>query len=647
MQEKQNDSEMYNDDEEIEKILEKGEKFYPITEESEKTDEKCDKIYTIDNWAEVFYHIKEGESKKRFIELMNNYEYSKFFEGMNYEYGINNCPLDLEKALTIYKQGANNNDVMCMFRLYHLYKKDYIKFNKPKRNRLYEKFYLFKCYAFLRYPLIDRDQYLLNRFNIPYELSIHFEYEDEDFTIFHKFIKFLKENHKIYEMNLDDLELMQLVIDFNLNENANKISILERLKQISANNLEALYKLACFIRDEKEKEKNFRILREKKYYRSYVDYGLYLNKKKRYKEALEILGEARENGIVPAGYLYYDIYLESNDFSLLMNEAVSSSFSKECKLYDLFEILRDDILTESVYSFFEFIFLRKICVKHYKLEEGINKYFFNFTKEMSDFLIKITEESNIKKKKETIKKYFCQENDYQEFHLACGTLYYYGIKNIVEINNNIAYNKFLPSFFSSRSNSYKRFCFSYIYKIKKKLYELNKLNQNNNSDANAILNEEEIKKSEKVIFNMYNEASLKDKISNLSSSFFYYLSRLYHNKIGNNGDQLLEYIYLEKAKDYINDSPGSGSIICIYRKHKTKLLLEKNKDDYSQILNNIVINRDSEGYGEDGDLCPICFEIKRNEVALPCRHLFCEFCINKLTKCPICRRPIIMKHFIG
>ena len=640
-----NESDLNN---EIEKIFEEGEKIYPISENSQKTDEKCDNLYKIENWAEVIYHLKEGKSKERFIELINNSEYSKFLEGLNYEYGINNCPLDLDKAFKIYKEAANNSmDSMSMFRMYHIYKNDFNKFNILKRNRILEKFYLFKCYSFSRYPLIDEEQNLFNRFDITYETKIHIIKEDEDLNLFHNFIKFLKINYKFYDINPNDLELIEYIIDYNFDDNANKETIMKNLEKMSDNNLEALYKLTCFTKDsnEEEKEKKFKLLYEKGYYRSYVDYALYLNKKNRYKEALEVLDEARKNGVIPAGYLYYDIYLENNDFSLLINEAVTSSFSKDCKLYNLFEILRDDILTESIYSFFEFIFLRKIFIKHYKLEKEFNNYFFDFTKEMVNFLVKITEEKNITKKKETIKKYYCKEGIYQELHLACGTLYYYGIENIIEKNYDKALSNFIESYYNSRSKSYKRFCYFYIYNISKRIYELNKPNNNNENGFNLI-SEDKIKNIEKKIFDMY-YSSINENISNLSSSYFYYLSRLFHKKIGNNGDKILEYICLNRSNIYRNDSPGSGSVICIYRKYKTKLVLEKYKDDYNKEFNDMKIGQDSEGYGDDGSICPICFEFKRNEIALPCRHLFCELCLKKLNKCPICRRNILMKHHIG
>ena len=179
-----------NDTEIKNQIFEEGEKLYPINDGSLRCDERCRGLYEIENWAEMFFHLKEGKSKERFIELIKNSEYSGFLEGLNYEYGINNYPLNLEKAFQIYKDSSDNKtDSMSMFRLYNIYKNDFNKFNISKRNRIFEKFYLFKCYSFLTNRQIERDELLLNRFNIPYEVSIHLEEEDkDDFQNFHKFI---------------------------------------------------------------------------------------------------------------------------------------------------------------------------------------------------------------------------------------------------------------------------------------------------------------------------------------------------------------------------------------------------------------------------------------------------------------------------
>lgn len=622
-----------NDIKQYDLIYEEGEKLYPISSNSDK---KC---YIIENWAEMFYHLKEGKSKERFIELIKNSEYSTFFEGLNYEYGINNCPQDLMKAFQIYKEAANNTtDSMSMFRMYHIYKKDFNKFNIPKRNRIFEKFYLFKCYSFARYPIIERAQNLCNRFDITNEINIHFE-EDLDLLKFHDFIDFLNKNYKYYDINPKDLIIISAIINLDLSASKQEIrTALEKLKNLAFDeeNLEALYKLTCISKknNKEEIEKNFKILFDKAYFRSYVDYALFLNENKRYKEALEVLKIARKHGIISAGYIYYDIYLDDNDFSLIMNEAQNSSFSKECELYNLINILIDDILTESIYSFFEFIYFRKLCVK-YNLEENFNYHFFDYTKEIADFLIKITNETNINNKKKIIYNYFFREDFFQELHLACGTLYFYGIKNDLEIDYTKSLDKIIIANNNSNLNSYKRFCYYYIYRIHKKLFD----------GMIGFISENEIKDTEKDLFNKY-YSSINENISDLSSSYFYYLSTLFHKKIGNNGDRLLEFICINKASDYRNDTPGSGSIISIYRKQKSKILKEKYKDEITEEFNKIKAI-DAEGYGDDGTICPICYEKNRNTISLPCKHLFCDFCLSKVDKCPICRRSILMTYIIS
>ena len=633
----------------MEKIFEEGEKIYPISDKSQRCDERLAGHYTIENWAEMVYHLKEGKSKERFIELMKKTEYSYFFEGLNFEYGINKFPKNLIKSFQIYKEAANNsNDSMSMFRMYHIYKNDFKKFNISKRNRVLEKFYLFKCFSFLRYPILDNDQDLLNRFDIPEETNIHFEEEDEDFSLFSRFIKFLKNNYKLYEINLDDVLIIESVIDYKIKRNfENGIKNLKNLA--NKNNLEALYKLTCFEKDtnDEETEKRFNFLFSKEYYRSYIDYALYLNKKNNYTKALEILKIAKNNGFVSAGFLYFDIFLENVDFSLFMNEAINSPFSKGNELYNLFQILIDDILTESVYSFFEFIFLRKIVVKHYDFEEKFNNHFYDYMKEIVNFLMKIAGDINVVQKTKMIKKYFCNYAFFKELYLACGTLYFYGINNLVNIDVCKALNNFIISYKSSESDSYKRFCYYYIYRTLKKMYEENKLNQSNHQILTYSISEEKIKNIEKKLFNKYN-SSINDDIKFLSSSYFYYLSRLFNKKIGNDGgEKLLEFIYLKRAMDSKNDQPSLGSIINIYRKNKSKIILEKKEKEFKEEFNNMILYNDSEGYGEDGSICPICYTNKRNVIVLPCKHLFCDFCLEHFEKCPICRSSILIKHSIG
>ena len=124
-----------------EDLIKEGENIYPILEDVEK---KSFEINQINNWLDIFYNIKGEISKLKFNELISKSEYSKFFEGLNYEYGINNKNKDIQQAFNIFKEGADKDiDVMCMYKLYHIYKYEFTKFNLQKRNRVYEKYYLF------------------------------------------------------------------------------------------------------------------------------------------------------------------------------------------------------------------------------------------------------------------------------------------------------------------------------------------------------------------------------------------------------------------------------------------------------------------------------------------------------------------------
>ena len=452
--------------------------------------------------------------------------------------------------------------------------------------------------------------------------------------IFPKYINFLKKNYKLYDINKEDISLIEPIIYYKFKDDEfDKLSAIEKLMELAyiENNLEALYKLTYFLKDEddKEKEEKYKQLYNKKYYRSYIDYALYLYSKHRNKESIEILKIARDQGFFNAGFLYYDIVLEEISFSSIMKEVNKNSFTKSCELFKLFEILIDDVVVDKAYSFFEYIFLRKVCIKHYGLEKEINEYFDDYTKEFLLYLsgmIKLTDKQ--------VNNYFFRKDYYKEFHFAFGAFNYYGIGNLLKKNDEIALKHFNISIGTSSSETYNRFIFYFIYKISKKKYKEN------------IIKENEIKDIEKKIFNMYHK-SLYDKITNLSSSYFYFLFHLLNRKVGNDGNKILECICLKKSIDFKNDSPSTGSIITFYRKYKSNIFYEKNKDDYENEFKNIQFQKDSEGYGIDGNICGICYENKRDILSLPCKHLFCSFCINKLEKCPICREYILMKYKIN
>lgn len=69
---------------------------------------------------------------------------------------------------------------------------------------------------------------------------------------------------------------------------------------------------------------------------------------------------------------------------------------------------------------------------------------------------------------------------------------------------------------------------------------------------------------------------------------------------------------------------------------KLETIDEENQLNVSEI-NSIITLRDK--------LCKICFD-ENEDITLPCKHMICRKCLNKLNKkeCPFCRAKFEIKH---
>ena len=626
----------------INKILREGENIYPIKEDADK---KCLEENKIENWAECFYNIKEGIFRKRYIELMSKTENNKFFEALNYEYGINDYPLDLNKAFKIYKTAADtSNDTLSMFRLYRIYKNEYKKFNLF-RNTVLEKYYLYKSCAYLTTQELNGDYFLKKRFNVVNEMVVHFNIEDPNTKLFDKFFKHLKKNYNIYNLKLDDLTLIQSVIKYIITEEEDeKVKSKRHLINLSLkNNIEATYKLVSLNEDNLKNIKQMEFLYENKYYRSYLDYALYLNNNGDKIKAMNVLKTAIKQGYYYFSLHYFDIFFEVNDFEDIMK----SSKNKNEFLF-IIGCMIDNLIADGIYSFFEFIYISHVCTKHFNFQKELKEFFFEYTKEMVNFLIKITDGSE-EENKEKIKRYYINSDYFNELYFVCGIMHYYGFEGILEKNYNKSLNKINIAVKNSYDLSYKRFCYTYILKIKEILYKENKLF--NLQNETNIINYNDLSVTKNELYKMYYNGISDERIGNLSSSYFYYLSKIYNRKIGNNGDLLLEYLFMNKSANSGGGGIGTNSFIVYYRKYKAKIKLKQlDKDKYNEKLKSVEGYINEEGYGEDGSICPICYYEKKNTICLPCKHFFCDTCLKKLddkSKCPICRTLIIITYNIN
>ena len=618
-----------------EEIEKEASNIYPECQGSKKVDEEIAKAYSISNWSDMFYYGKSDLMKKRFLDFISKSEFKSFFVALNYEYGINNYPLDIQKAFTIYKNNANkNNDRFSMYKMYHIYKNEYRKFGLKNRNKVLEKFYLFKCASFSTRQENKGYTLLLNRFHIMAELNINLLYEDIDFVKLGKLLRHLKKYSNYYGINPDDICLIEAFFTgvIKNEKNAAKI-ILEPL--IIKGNFQAFYQIILMLNDKIYIEGMFKLLEKAKFYRAYCDYALFLFKEmKNTKKALEILKEAMQNGIIRANYLYYDIVLNSVDFS---KNKDNENFKKE--LLDLFNILINSICLDDAFCFFEFFYLRKLCIKHFNLKDFVDKNFSEYLQSFINILIQNScsnqTEEEIKQKKDLCKKIYIRDDYFSEFNLSCGTLYYYGIENLIKPDLKKSLMKFQISFDNSDSKSYKRFCYSFIAKIKNKLFLLKE----------KEITQEDVENSKKTLFELYSSSIDIRSMPFLSSSFFYYLYKLYKNKWGNQGDAIMEFICIKKASESEINQPGNGTIISYFRRYKSKNIFN-NGQALIDKLKKETKNYNNEGYGEDGTICPICFTYKIDTILYPCKHKFCKVCTDKIMetfKCPICRSLILMQ----
>ena len=617
-----------------EQIEKEESNIFPDNDGSKKCDEEINKIYSISNWSDMFYYGKSDLIKNRFLEFISKSEYAHFFEALNYEYGINGQNKSIVTAFSMYKEQANNStDTLSMYKMYHIYKNEYQKFGLKKRNKILEKFYLFKCFAHLSRQEYQGYTLLLNRFHIIYDIKYYFEYEDPLFNKFDKFINHLNSYYNFYGINPDDIILINAFVTFIFRSQGNLAkTLLEPL--IIKGNLQAVYQLTLMLKENDQIKGMFHYLEQMKYYRCYCDYALFLFKEMNdTQKALQILKEAISKGFIRANYLYYDIFLSTVDFSKIKD---NENFKKE--LLFIFNLLVNNICLDEAFCYFEFFYLRKICNKHFNLKDLVDKNFFEYEKGFVDILIQNSvpspSEEDINQKKELVKKLYIRKDYFSEFNLACGVIYYYGVENIINPDLKKSLFKFQVSYDNSDSKSYKRFCYSYIARIKQKLFDL----------KDKDITTQDLDNSKKHLFELYSTSIDVNYISYLSASFFYYLYVLYIKKWGNQGDDIMEFICIKRASESQIKQPGTGTIISYYRKYKAKGLI-KNDDKIIEKMKEVSKNSDSEGYGEDGSICPICFINKRDNIFYPCKHRFCKLCAEKVmleSKCPICRGVVLI-----
>ena len=596
----------------------------------EKIDERCYNINKIENWADSFYNLKKGIILEKYKELISKKEYKTFFEGLNYEYGINNYPLDLKKAFDIYKTAADTTtDTISMYRLYHIYKKDYKKFNINERNHVLEKFYIMKSFTYL--TSFEKENYLFERFCLGPEIKALIMDENSYFYEWYtKYFEFLQKNYIDYNISKDDAILIEIVIYyyFQKKEQSKTEEMDDKLFDlIDKGNPHAMYNYITFYND--SYDDYYKPLCDKNYFRCFNDYAKIMPNEEKDK-VLTILKKSIENGYIEHIKEYFNIFMLNHEI-----EDIIKTPNLKSELIFIINCLLDNIILDRINFLFDLNYMRKVLIKHYNFENEFKNNIDNLLKEIMNYLNNFLKGKDDENKKK-IKLYFNQDY-YSSLYTLYGNICFLGMKGIIEKNYNETLNKYNYLLKNDEGTLIDRFYLYFIYMIKNK----QRKKENNKKEDKELI------ELEKKLLNLFYADVSVEKIKAFPPSFFYYLSRLFRNNTIKTKDLILEYVFLNRA--------SNAKIIKLknvdcqifeekYLINKAKMKIkEKNKEENFKKLFEEKGAINVEGYGEDGMICPICLENKKSIIALPCKHFFCSSCMKRLLddgSFPICRTEI-------
>ena len=568
--------------------------------------------YKLDYPKILFEHLGP-ELKKIFDTKKDKSIYKNFLEALSYEYGLFGKKMDLSTAFSLYKKYADLNDYFCMYRMHIIYLCDYDKFNVAF-NRVLEKIYLLKCFAYLPNYIIKFRLELFDKVDILYEVALVLDSEYCDFEKYEIFFDLLNNEREKYNLSENDINLIEGCLfcffrkkDDDQEFNLLLFSILNSITQKNENDF-AYYNArnkSIFFRDyldlkdfmtELEIEKIYEEIKEKKLYEFYNDYGKYLLDKnnKANNDIIEIFTTSSNNGYSSSSFKAYQSLIDFYEFNDIMNDYN--------KISTLLNYLLDEIVFEKL-SLSQFILLMGYTNKHSKYKEKINLNYLPYVKEINNYINSILE----KKEKENISTY--EEGKDEFFFIIKGYFLFFSFDGIEEKN----YNKSIE-YLDKGINITKK---NWVKKMNE-FFKFNIIKEMNN--LNLISNEELIKAK-------HNLFDLISKNLNLKYSIIdCYISGLdYFEGITRKKD---EFIALNIYKSALNIF--CGSIISCPIKTEIKNILKNHEYKIENKLND--------------ETCCICYDKKVNKIFIPCKHYFCSTCTEKIgkdSKCPICRSDIL------
>ncbi len=180
---------------------------------------------------------------------------------------------------------------------------------------------------------------------------------------------------------------------------------------------------------------------------------------------------------------------------------------------------------------------------------------------------------------------------------------------------------------------------SYISNEAKNALEENKIIY----DDKEIFIGAKITKTKNKLFKIYNDSIIEGNLQDFSSSYFYFMGKIFENGWGCKQDEITAYCYYIHGKDAKIKSLGTGSVISYYRRFKSVKKLESER--YKNAISSLELVKSKILQALDDKECFICFEREKNTVLFPCKHMMCFGCYNQIkeiARCPTCRTKILL-----
>ena len=558
------------------------------------------------DYKKLFFEHLGPELRKLYMNKKDKLFINKFLEASQYEYGFFDNKIDLQKAFNLYKKYADLNDYFCMYKMHIIYLCEYEKFNVTF-SRVLEKIYLLKCLAYLPNYIYDWDINLFDKIDVLDEVARILDLEDPDLSKHRKFFDLLIQEREKYNLSENDINLMKgvLICYFTDENDLLSFSILNSINPKKetdytyylAKNKAIFFsnylKLGNEISD-LEIEQFYKEIENKKIYELYADYGNYLLDKKNRanSEIINIFKEAADNGYLFNSFRMYQCLIDFYSFDEIMEDYNKASM--------ILDYLLDEIVFENIANK-PFILLMGFLIKYSKFPDKIISKYIIYVKEINDYV-----SSTIQKKEENKIK-FLEEDEY--LYVIKGYIHIFGFKDIEEQNLGkvIEYldkgSNVTQKIYIKKNNEYIK------YRIINLMHELN------------LLSNDEFNKCRKDIIKFFsNNLKLKNEINDC-----YIIGDDYFKGITKKIDKANTFYIYKSSLDIFCKSMSE----C-----KTKSDIRKFLKNHENINENKLKD----------EICCICYTNKVNKIFIPCKHNFCDFCVNKLekgAKCPICRSEIL------